>query len=624
MKYRFLSLLLGLFAFPLLSHAAAGDNCRSDLLKNFSPQGDWRTATVLEALDGSVWRRGIIASPHTSILLAEGETSTITATVPPGTDAQIFLFAPEESGNSLSPPATGTCFEAAPADATGTVSFTINSRILWQALGEELVADIFYRLEQPQEVAATNSQNSLQIGAFLGPQRFSVSIDPIKQNEFEQKGKVIIRDKNFANSNDMLLYKRGDLNGQDLTGVGWNDDGCQTFCDGNIQQGVFLDPKALPSPWHGDNFVGLADAALLIARAPGPHTFYTKSYDSPASVEQNVRQALTRKSLYMEALKRALLGNPHTGGEMPALTIIDDRQLRVVASGRGDYSERTIQLVKNIRYLMTDPTLRVPAARFLAESVQAADAFLTSELDPDWDMASALLQIFPQGASTAETWGEDLIRLFEFWTDSSLENVCLMLNNGLFGQNFRQADFELDYCGMEYVLGKTPTLLLKTDEAVDLTPQFVATELTYAERGFDHDESFAFAAGKKKPFYYRYRFTEPFDTFVDAKSCITAQQLPHYIERLTASLDLSAAESAILAQELHSAWDFSSETPVRVQIADPLALSKRIAWRSHSQPLDLLQLFFSLEPNACAAVTIELPAIAIQDDRAGSEIGIIR
>ncbi len=626
MKYRFLSLLLGLFAFPLLASAEVGDNCSVDILSGVQDDSDWRMVSLVRGTDGSAWRRGIIFDPTTTFSLTEGEISTLSATVAPDAKTQVFLFAePSESSAKVAKPSSGTCFEGTPSDAGGTTSFEINARILWENIDQPLYADVFYRLDQSWQQLQQSAQiNQALIGAHNEPTKLAVRIDSQAQADIDKKGKIIIRDKNFAQSDDMRLYKRGAINNQVLTGVGWNDDGCQTFCNNQIQQSIVLDPKALPSEWHGNNFDELGLTSLLIGRSPGPHTFYTEVSDSNTDIDIEVMRDLTRKTLYMEALKRALLGNPYTNGQMPALTIIDDRQLRVVASGRGGYSEKTMQLVNNIRYLLLDPNLREVAAKFLADSIRTGDAFLMENSDVEWNMANALLEIMPAQIATSETWASDFVRLLEFWTASSLENVCLLLNDKYFGENFGLLDLKLSQCGMSYALGKTPLLQLLTTKPISLTPDFVGAKITYADQEMNTEQSFDLPAGKKQPLYYRYAFTTPFTKTVSQPMCVTKKRLPLLIERLQQAYALSATEVTALARELNSNWPTSNEHFVQLHLANPSDIAERLRWQGNGDLLKLLQLFFSLQADVCTIENLDVPIFVTAPNRDGFEAGILQ
>ncbi len=627
LKTGFLALVFGVLITPLHASAAVGDNCALDILGNIPAGADWTNIHTLEGEYGSAWRRGLVFEPKGILELNESQSTKIAATVLPGVETLVFLYARQiDSEGKLLPPANGTCFEGAVADATGTTRFPINSRILWEGLGSKLVIDVFYRMDEPwSEIQSFNGSQEMLFSAHVAPKIIDISIDDAAQATLETKGKVVFRDQNFANSNDMQLYERGSIGDQRLKGIGWSDHGCRTYCDGDVQQGVLLDPSGLPHEWHGGNFDATGSQAVVIGRTPGPHTFYANLFDTQYTTDVSILRPLVLKALYMEAIKRALLGNPHVQGEMPSLTLLDGRQLKVAASNQGGYSQRTVQLVRNIRYLFTRPELRQSAAKFIDDTIRGTSSFLFRKQDIEWNMERALLEIIPEGVATSETWADDFVRLLEFWTGSSLENVCLMLNDDAFVENFHLHGTELDYCGFTYALGKTPTIVLHTEREMQLKPDFHGVSMTYANRTFDREETFVLPSGKKEALYYRYTPTSQLTPRPIASFCVAKQNLSQIIDQLKNAYQLYPSEVNALSRELHTNWPSADAGALQsFELVHPADIAHYFRWQGNGASLDLLQLFFRFQENKdCSNYQAVLPVLESSEQRDGFEAGIL-
>jgi hypothetical protein len=78
----------------------------------------------------------------------------------------------------------------------------------------------------------------------------------------------------------------------------------------------------------------------------------------------------------------------------------------------------------------------------------------------------------------------------------------------------------------------------------------------------------------------------------------------------------------ILSPELTAEFP-ATEDFVKLSLARPTDIAKRISWLGNGKPLTILQLFFDFTPNACNRESLTPPSINIPSDRDGFEVGIL-
>ncbi len=679
--------LLFLFSFLLLLVPAAfaqptvgGANCTTNIVAQVPNGVDWKSVFIIRGADGSAWQRGIISNgARGEFLLKELAPTKIYGTAAPDADVQIFLFSPRKnaSGGLLKPDGQGTCFMADTTWMTdpekqdniemGYFELPISAKFLWPVIGQEMVFDVFYKLEESWDQLAANQQ-------YRGGQNFFIGTH-IAPTTLKIDGE-------------------------------WDDAECTKACEDGPAIGVTLDPAKLSSKYLGSNFSAVNQQRVTIERMPGVHTFYagyaagtTNPADKPAL------RAITHKAVAMEIVKRALIAHENVVGSPPGLPAISAQHLQTAAFGSLPVSLETQRLARYLAVLMigdrgvnpidgainipglpepppelpggnpnlsdnplpTPPNLPggpneepagggnaavtpspipmqtqrppfVPAIprppippppqiNFLAGvTLTDSQAALNTLLNLG-ENEGLLTSVFPTGISTLQTWSSDLVTLISFWTGGLQPNLCLLANDTLFAENFQDqnAQFSAFQCEerLPYVSGVTPLLVLNNQDELVLEPDFRQAAITSSQTEFDNNETWLLPAGIKQPIDYHYTFTSPFSVRRVGEMCAKTSQFPELITTLENQFTLSPAETAALAQELYAVTPQTSDF-VQLRFADSVDIATRIAWRGDGQKLDIAQLFFEINVGSCDKKSLSALPLSFDHARDGFEVGLLK
>lgn len=235
-------------------------------------------------------------------------------------------------------------------------------------------------------------------------------------------------------------------------------------------------------------------------------------------------------------------------------------------------------------------------------------------------------ELFPEGASTEETWASDLITLIGFWTGGLKVNNCLLADDKFLEENFSDqiAGFSAVQCEKyPYVSGMTPLLLITREEELTLTPEFHEATIVSSDTLFDSGEAWHLPAGVKPELSYLYEFTAASPRQRIGEFCAKRSELPELITALEKSFTLSTEETNVLSRELHAITPNVDEL-ISFKLADPADIAKRIIWNGNGDKLHLLQLFFDIDAGRCSEKSIPEVDLDGYADRDGIEVGIIQ
>ena len=369
-------------------------------------------AFYVRGLQDTAWQRAILSDPGGEITLSEQKLVKITGTAEPHTEVFVFLSSSDEEGFSQ-----GTCFSAGESDKFGYFSLELNPRLLWGNIGDTINVSSFFRLEEtwdqiPQDVQGNTS-----------------SVAPL------------------------TLGIKGETS---LT----LDNSCTEICSTGIREAQRLKPENLEERLRGTNFKNEEGKEILIGRMPGPHTF---SGGIVGEKVEDIREMsrIIRKTILMEALKRALLGNVNTNGTQPGLSTLNVEQFEEANRGDGNGSKRTNSLVSSLHTLLTgggserDYAL-VQIDTLLGETngLQTAGGYLSLK-HINAPVPELFSEIFPEQASTEDSWAEDALKIIYFWTGTLVQNDCLLENDHFFAENFEGFPQEIRQCDMVFLLSSS-------------------------------------------------------------------------------------------------------------------------------------------------------------------------
>jgi hypothetical protein len=287
-----------------------------------------------------------------------------------------------------------------------------------------------------------------------------------------------------------------------------------------------LDPKNISSRLLGNNFDGVGGNAVETGRVDqdggfSGHGHYVRFAEGNEKSNNPELNAIVYKSLLLEVIKRMLEGSDvQIGGKNSIGSLMPDN-LTQTAESNG--------IVKAIKTLLTGSGDRNAAANYINQTI-ISEGLASGD-------SKYYLEVLPP-ISTDASWSEDFLNILLFWTGSTTLNTCVFQNDGDVSGNFlggegvvMQAIFP-NSNRWTYVIGYTPLILLNTTDPITLTPDFTNTKIVYAEKAFTDGTGWAFPAGKKQPFYYRYDFIEPFTKTRAGTMCARKADLPS----LTASI----------------------------------------------------------------------------------------
>lgn len=319
---------------------AADLNCSVDIAENIPTSTDWATVYIARAEDGSAWQRAPLRDHH-QLLLSDSEMATIEGTANSYSDVQLFIYSPQDNGGGgLRKPDFATCINVGKADKEGNFTFSFNSRMLWEMLGQDIIVDAFYKMEEDWEKVPgeVESQNF-----FIGTHSFP---------------------------SQMTVAAAGDPKD------------CPLLCnESNMVEGVSLDPLQLDPKLLGSNFDDLGGRTAVVARSPGEHTFYAGSTGDNERDQKHLTE-VALKSLSMERLKRVLLGNPYAGNRPPGIDPLTPEGLRDAAASKGSSSAEIQQLVRQLRTLMTNEDYQGDLKLLISQNDEGESRSLFAYLPP--------------------------------------------------------------------------------------------------------------------------------------------------------------------------------------------------------------------------------------------------
>ncbi len=627
---------------PLSVSAAVGDNCQVNLTSGISDTQNWKNVYIVRGDDGSAWQRGIISNPQGGkLLISEGESTNITATVAPNADTAFFVYTNEGNG-FLKKPGEGVCFEGLQGSASGSTTFPINARALWGAIGKRVVVDVFYRMDQSwSQVTGQNTNNNFLIGTSLPPKIVTVNLDvppvskvampQIQQGAWERSG----------GSGATLPTQPGAISGGSQSGlqqpapsemgqprVEISPPSSKIGGGSNQQSGCLsggsafrVDPANFPPRFLGNNFDKIGGNAVDISiLVTGTNTHYVRLANTNSeNANASEMKIVAHKIEILEGIKRMLEGavnKPLFGSSTRANAIGN------LMPDNLQKNAETNATVKGIKTLLTGSGDRKAAATTINKIFRdwvGSQGFGFIELQPEY-----LLDIFPT-ISTADTWAEDFLNILVAWTGSTAQNLCIF--SDLMSPDLSE---DLSYFSTAegslgngvYANGVSPRILLNTTDTIALSPAFSDTKIVYAEKQFTDAAGWALSAGKKQPLYYRYDFTSKFSKTRVGEMCIKQAMLPKLISSLNNAYHLTDDEAATLSAELTAEFPETDDF-VQLSLANPTDIATRFSWTGNGEPLSLLQLFFEFTPGDCTEESLTPPTINLPMNRDGFETGII-
>ncbi len=591
------------------------------------------------------------------------------------------------TGGLLRPTGQGTCFMADTSWQTeegaqariesGYFELPVASRVLWQNLGDDLVIDAFYRLDRSWDQIMGDSR-------YQGAQNyfFSTHIAPkILElgGEWDETNCTKACDEGPAlgiTLDPAKLTQR--FLGSNFDGVGMKKvtigrmPGVHTFYSGFTEGATAQSDKAaLRLITHQALAMEILKRALLAnenlpGAPPGVPQLTTTNIEGAARGTVNVSpdiQRLLRRVAVLMIGESGGLPNSLPGGSPSSSPVSSssfsyyqaaspdplyepnqlDNQLPAVppvpinpgglppASAGPIITPSPIPIQTErppfVPGVPNPPVPPPPGINFLdGTTLQTARQQIDALLNQG-NNQGLLASLFPTGASSTETWASDLVTLISFWTGSIEPNLCLMADDRFLTENFQDQapDFQAFQCDqrLSYVSGMTPLLLLHTNKAVTLQPDFSQTVMTTADQTFDNDETWFLPTGKKRPLDYEYEFTSDFSVDAIGSACVKKGDYFELIDSISEQLALQPNESTLLAQELFAVTP-ESDGFLQLTFADPKKIAERIKWRGNGTPLDILQLFFRIEDGNCDEWLLPKFSITADSERDGFEVGVLK
>lgn len=578
---------------PQAEAAEAGANCDIDITKSVPADVDWRDVYMIRGEDGYVWQRALVSGPSANLQLEEGKPFNINGTADPNADTQIFLFSTDaKQTGAVRKPALSNCVSGGKANQDGYFAIPINSRVIWDLVGGDMMVDAFFRLDKlwEQQQGTTTNQNYL-IGTHIPPAIVRV----------EAKQAIPA--------------------------------GCQTLCQGyqgssGLQQVVILDPKKYPDV-HNNNFTAVKDAPVALGKFG--QTFYAGTLNQKTG-EKHELSELTMKTLTMEVLKQFLLGQRgmDAANGMPA---IDKESLEAAFAGT-QYSPVIQKVVQAVQKTLTGAV----GSPEREQGLQYLTTLLQNEIKclPPKCMSptrQTMFEIFPAGRPGTD-WAYDFLDMLLLWTSKLDANKCILDENQMSSElqkNFYDQGWHhrlIVDCSwyMTYTHGySSPAILIHGIKPATLTPRLKALRIMTVDRQFDTADSWQLKAGKKMPILYRYEALQPIAADYSGESCVAAADLSDYADYLGRQLGLRADEVSVLAKELQA--EIAAEGFTRLRIADQRSVAARFGWNLDGKAADIYQLFFEAEAGACAKTAFAAPDLALtpvaEAGRQGFEAGLI-
>ncbi len=573
---------------------AAATNCATNIVSEVPNDVDWNNVYMIRGTDGSVWQRAIISSPRQELTLEEGKTFKIVGTADPFAQVQFFMFTSPKGDGPIAKPAHSVCLSGGQADENGLFSIPVNSRVVWDTVGNEVVLDTFFKLGKmwDQQVGAKTNQNYL-IGTHL----------PLTKVKVAAKHKV--------------------------------PEGCKTLCQGykessGLQEVVVLDPTRFSDDILNQNFVPVKDSPTAIGKFG--QTWYAGTKDSKKA-GLNELQQLTMKAITIELIKQFYLGQRGLD-QQNSLPMITGENILAAYSG-GLYSNQIQELTKAIHDVLT--------GAFGSPEREAGINYLDNLLKDEIKCTAPKCvsptrniyhEIFPPSRPEAN-WQYDLLDIILLWTSRLETNQCILDENQVsteLQKNFldggKHHDIIID-CSwyMTYTHGfSTPAILLHDAGAVTLAPDFKDVRIMTSDVKFDGPHGWSLAAGKKSPIYYRYQTKAPIEAgYESAQSCVSATDAPDYADYLAGYLALNAEETLMLTKELEA--QMNEEVLYGLRIANPADIAERFGWKIDGETADIFQLFFDAEAGACDMPSFATPESTIinaaKAKRDGFETGFV-
>ncbi len=567
-------LVASLWTSPAMAQQQSVQNCDPDLVAQVPANIDWDDAYIIRGDNDTAWQRSIFNQRTEIITVREGETFKIEGNAQPGAPVQVFIYTRSSNPAATDRPSNGVCFQINETDpSSGYFSLDVHASIIWPMIGKKIVLDAFSRLEDSwdQLQGAKTNQNY-----FIGTHSLPTIVDIV------------------ADVSDVAEIERASRQAAGTSGT------CTTLCDSgrNIIESVFLDPANAPFPAIVNAFDAVGSQALQLARNEGGHTHYANA----AGIDQITLQRFTDSAVGMEMLKQALLGIilDNKGGEVTGINSISATELINASTGSGSGNANASKLTNLVKDVITNNN-RAGAAKEIADFV--LDITYRSER-----VAKGVLDALPDNGTEAN-WAQYFVDSMAFWTGSLEPNTCLVLCDGSQRKNISGKIRDRIKCDganggpvvtFEYVQGVSPRLVLSSSEEVKLKPSFDDVLVTYASKMFDTGEQqWTLASGNKDTFYYRYAFLKDYGGGYVGEACVAKSDVERYASTIADSLRLNAQEKQALVAELHSGIT-SEDGYYAVQVADPDDIATRFAWKDGDAALDIFQLFFAVEQNACA------------------------
>jgi hypothetical protein len=628
---------VAVLSLALLSTANAaepGGNCEVDLLQNVQKNADWKDQYFLQGDDGFVWQRAILTNSSDILTLPEGGTVDLNGTADPNAELQMFLFAPPvDSSDPWAVPGEGVCLSAGSSDASGLYSLEVGAPMLWNILNDKVIFDVYFKTADTWEEwqAENPTDQNFNIGTHSIPKVMKVAAAASQSAEVPSSGSEI-PDFQMPDIDDQNGETGGDTTNpstqqpqDDSPASGAAPKVCapidgETDIFGNdMLLAHILDPSKISNKnLIGSQFAAVMNMPVHIARRPGDHTFYAKAEGK--DYDRKILQSFSAKALMMESLKRKLAGNENYGGSQSGISLpltaqsIEQAYLSSTPEGAtSSYSKTTQDTAVEIRNLMVK-------GEFMPGG-QLAGSFSPDRMDDIMLNANQAKEFLPR--STEENWANDFITLVNFWSGSAQINTCLMENNRRLHSNFINKGINKEVNDFVYVQGMSPRIIVHSDQAIELKPQFEKTAIVYADRLFDFNEGWQFAADEVKRIAYRYTFTKAFTRERIAKVCLNPYDVEGFAESLMNQLGLKESEQQVVIDEFAEHVDQYDDW-YTLRLAEPADIAERFKWQANGEDLNISQLFFETEVGGCEADDYLLPSsFTIDPERDGFEVGIL-
>ncbi len=584
------SIFVFLLAFftPIFS-GQASENCPTDITTNFTGSS-WEEAIQLEDEDGFVWQRAIV-NQQAKFPIREGEATNVYGFAEPFSEVYLFVYGLDRDnfGNLIAPGGRSNCFLVGKADQKGIFSYPIAASLLWGAAETDMVFDAYYKKSAHDLMLSPSKTNqNFFIGTAVKPAIMKIVFD--------------------------LEEKNGNT---------FQDNICKEVCPSGIIEAVNLRAGKLNQDQvklMGASFDSVGWEDVNIGRQFRSNTYYAGSVEGVTDANIEAYRLLTKTSLTLELLKRALLGDQNVGGIVPGLDKITAVDVRKAAEKDIQYSEKTQDFaiaVKNI--LMGNDAVREDSSTDISQSIANDDNAMMLRKD---EISSYLQNALTSGVSEEGNWAENFIQIIAFWTGKMDKNQCLLSGINI-DSVYKKSNLDSTRCNMRYVSGITPRILLNTQEPISLEPDFQDTQMILSDTVFDEPNQWNLPKGKKEEILYRYEFTKPFLGSNSGDICIRSSDMKEFSQVVTEEFSLSEEEKNLLEEELQIVLPQNNEF-LHMTIVDEKDIARRFSWKGNDRPISLLQLFFHVDRKGCFEKNIDLPVLSGFQKRDGFEVGFIQ